>query len=139
MQIYRNAQGAVARVEASLQKNKAELAEREERVAEFERALGKEPVLPIERYQLTAEEEEALIEETKAELGIEQTAEDYIARVQEQIERFLDEYFRFNPDIHVRCAYKPNYKDPVRNVIHPDSNDPAIPEERRIIPPDDTF
>src|SRR5690606_38288146 len=110
MQIYRNAQGAVARVEASLQKNKAELAEREERVAEFERALGKEPVLPIERYQLTAEEEEALIEETKAELGIEQTAEDYIARVQEQIERFLDEYFRFNPDIHVRCAYNPNYK-----------------------------
>lgn len=33
------------------------------------------------------------------------------------IKEFLEDMFQYNPDMHVRSAYKPNYKDPERNVL----------------------
>lgn len=33
------------------------------------------------------------------------------------VKEFLEEMFQFNPDEHVRSAYRPNYKDPSRNVL----------------------
>lgn len=137
-QIYRNALAAIDRISANLAKAEAELKEKTEKVDELSAILGKDPVMPIDRYELTEEEEDVIVEEVKRELNIEQTAEDYIAKVQDDIEAFLNEYFRFNPDEHVRCSYKPNYKDPVRNVLNPSVVPDDVPE-RKIIPPDDTF
>ena len=34
------------------------------------------------------------------------------------IKEFLEDMFQYNPDMHVRSAYKPNYKDPDRNVLN---------------------
>jgi hypothetical protein len=33
------------------------------------------------------------------------------------VKEFLEDMFQYNPDMHVRSAYKPNYKDPDRDVL----------------------
>lgn len=33
------------------------------------------------------------------------------------IKEFLEDMFQYNPDLHVRSTYRPNYKDPERNII----------------------
>ncbi|MEM3062315.1 MAG: hypothetical protein QW303_02030 [Nitrososphaerota archaeon] len=79
-----------------------------------------------ERYQLTDDEEEELINETKKELNITMTAEDYTAQVQEHIEKFLLSHFQYNPDEHVKSAYS--------NYLNKKSK-----KTPNVIPPSDTF
>jgi hypothetical protein len=61
--------------------------------------------------------------------------------LQDIIQGFLDQYFVYNPDTHVQCAYKPNYEDPLRTPLQMDEHRRITEEkhERALIPPDDTF
>lgn len=88
----------------------------------------------IKKYDPTAEELNLIAEEVKKELNIVKTAEEYDEEIQNIIQHFLDKYLRFNPDMHVQSAYKPNYADSTRTPL---KNETEI--ERIIIPPDDTF
>lgn len=97
--------------------------------------------LELERYDLCDEDYDAIAARVKRELNIEITAEEHTTKIQNLIEKFLDEYFRYNPDNHVRCAYMPNYADPQRTPLektaeadHKEKN-----YERTVIPPSDTF
>jgi hypothetical protein len=97
--------------------------------------------LQVEKYELKEADYDSIAAEIKKSLGIEKTSEEYMIDIQNHIEHFLDEYFRYNPDNHVRCAYKPNYDDPQRTPLE---NTRAEDErnknyERTVIPPDDTF
>ena len=110
-----------------------------------------------ETYTPTDDEYESYVQYAKQELGIEQTREEVLEARQDIIQRFLDTYLRYNPDLHVRCAYKPNYDDELRNVlIHAYENTPVdlteyedkvkqyriVKEDEyevSVIPPDDTF
>lgn len=47
------------------------------------------------------------------------------------IKDFLEDMFQYNPDIHVRSAYKPNIKDDERNIINTPAGSLAIKELRR--------
>lgn len=82
-----------------------------------------------------------VVDETKKELGIEKTAEEYQIEQQDIIQKFLDKYFDYNPDEHVREAYKPNNDDDTREPLeNTRSNDIELGKlERLILPPDDTF
>jgi hypothetical protein len=90
---------------------------------------------------LNEEQVSLLIDETKKELGIEKTAEEYQIEQQDIIQSFLDKYFEYNPDEHVREAYKPNHDDDTREVLENTRADDIKNEklERLILPPDDTF
>jgi hypothetical protein len=92
--------------------------------------------LEVDIYHPTEEDYESIGAEVKKELGITKTAEEYTIEIQNQIEKFLDSYLRWNPDNHVRCAYKPNYNDPQRTPLE---KTPTDAKERVILPPDDTF
>jgi hypothetical protein len=95
----------------------------------------------IQRYEPTSEELDLIANEVKLELGIERTAEEYTESVQAQIQSFLDDYLKYNPDNHVRCAYKPNYKDELRTPLEKTKKEDFDQDkvERLVIPPDDTF
>lgn len=97
--------------------------------------------LEVDKYEATEEDYDEIAAEVKKELKIEETAEEYTAKLQDKIQTFLDEYFRYNPDKHVRFAYKPNYEDPSRTPLKTDEEGRVTEEtpERSIIPPDDTF
>lgn len=90
--------------------------------------------IEIDKYDPTEDELNAIADETKKELGIEITAEEYSEKIQNIIQPFLDKYLRYNPDNHVRCAYKPNYEDKTRTPLKKNEV-----YERNILPPDDTF
>jgi hypothetical protein len=90
--------------------------------------------------------------EVKAELGITKTMEEYDVDARNIIERFLDSQFRYNPDLHVRAAHKPNYKyftdaAKVKADARGDTDfsapsgrgQGAAYDPRSIIPPNDTF
>jgi hypothetical protein len=47
------------------------------------------------------------------------------------IKDFLEDMFQYNPDMHVRSAYKPNIKDDERNIINTPAGSLAIKELRR--------
>lgn len=118
------------------------------------------------KYDLTDDEYDQVVQETKREVGIEKTREEYIEERRQIAQDFLDEYLVYNPDNHVQCAYKPNYDDPTRTPLktawlkfHEDgdteSYNAAVEEhtrkvdearvikeaeyERKLVPPDDTF
>jgi hypothetical protein len=97
--------------------------------------------LQVEKYEPTEEDYDSIAAEVKAELGIEKTAEEYTIEAQNGIEKFLDEYLRYNPDNHVRSAYKPNYEDTQRTPLEKTKNEDLANKtyERTCIPPDDTF
>jgi hypothetical protein len=88
----------------------------------------------VDKYEPKPEDLNLIAEEVKKELGITQTAEEYTEEYQNSVQQFLDEYLRYNPDNHVRSAYKPNYEDPTRKPLKKETL-----YERNIIPPDDTF
>jgi hypothetical protein len=91
---------------------------------------------------LTSEDEFHLKEKVKTAMGLEKTQEECSDVILDQIEEFLYEYLVFNPDNHVKCAYKPNYKDPERTPLKIDPKSGMIMDEqyeRKLIPPIDTF
>lgn len=101
------------------------------------KALGKVSFLDsveVDKYEPTEAELDEIAKQVKKELNIEITAEEHQEQTQNIVQKFLDKYLRYNPDIHVRCAYKPNYADPTRTPLE---NETAV--ERTVIPPDDTF
>lgn len=95
----------------------------------------------VERYTLNDDDYNAIAEEVKGQLNIKKTAEEFTIDVQNKIEKFMDEYFKYNPDNHVRCAYAPNYEDkqrvPLEETEEEDKKNKNY--ERTVIPPDDTF
>jgi hypothetical protein len=95
----------------------------------------------VDKYELDEKDYDSAAEIVKKELGIDKTAEEYTIEMQNMIEKFLDEYFRYNPDNHVRCAYKPNYEDPQRVPLEKNKKEDEESKnyERTVIPPDDTF
>lgn len=95
----------------------------------------------IDQYDPTEDELNGLAEETKKELKISMTAEEFNEEYQSQVQEFLDEYLVYNPDLHVRCAYKPNYEDPLRTPLEMDVHRKEKEAEygRSLLPPDDTF
>jgi len=123
--------------------------------------------IKIKDYELTDDEYDTLVAETKEELGITTTKEEFYEEKRGFVQSFLDEYLLYNPDNHVQCAYKPNYDDKYRTPLAEawvDYTDSKITEgdyqkvvdtvqndikkmrviteekyERSIIPPDDTF
>src|SRR6185437_5433538 len=64
----------------------------------------------IDKYEPSEEELDKIAESVKKELNIKETAEEHTEKIQNIIQEFMDKYFRYNPDNHVRCAYKPNYE-----------------------------
>jgi hypothetical protein len=91
---------------------------------------------------LTPEEDYYIKESVKKELGIEKTQEECSDSILDNIEEFLYEYLVFNPDNHVKSAYKPNYRDPTRTPLKVDKKSGMIVDEtfeRKLIPPIDTF
>lgn len=94
-----------------------------------------------EKYEPTDDDIDAINAAIKTELGIERTREEHTEFLQDIIQEFLDTYFVYNPDIHVQCAYKPNYEDPLRTPLQVDEHRRIIEEEyeRSLVPPDDTF
>lgn len=123
----------------------------------------KKPVYSTDKYEATEDEYSNLLELVKRELNITDTREEFIDRKRNLIQLFLDQYFLYNPDIHVQCAYKPNYNPKLRNEvtkiyqdyqackINKAEYDRRLAEyntkitelqekyEYRVIPPDDTF
>jgi len=98
--------------------------------------------LTLDNIELSPENEYYLKEEAKKVLGIEKTQEECSDTILDYIEEFLYEYLVFNPDNHVKCAYKPNYKDPSRTPLKIDKKSGMIVDEqfeRKLIPPIDTF
>lgn len=98
--------------------------------------------LTLDNIELSPENEYYLKEEAKKVLGIEKTQEECSDTILDYIEEFLYEYLVFNPDNHVKCAYKPNYKDPTRTPLKIDKKSGMIVDEqfeRKLIPPIDTF
>lgn len=89
----------------------------------------------IDKYEPTEKELDDIADNVKKTLKIEKTAEEYREEIQNIIQAFMDKYFCYNPDKHVRCAYKPNYEDPTRTPL----TDEEKEIERSVIPPDDTF
>jgi len=98
--------------------------------------------LQLNNMELTSEDEYHLKETVKEQLGMIKTQEEASDIILDQIEEFLYEYLVFNPDNHVKCAYKPNYKDPSRTPLKIDKKSGMIVDEefeRKLIPPIDTF
>jgi len=92
--------------------------------------------LMYEEVDLSPEQVEELHNQVKKELNISITAEEHYADLRDTIQAFLDLYLRYNPDEHVRAAYKPNYEDPKRRLINVAKE---TAPELTILPPDDTF
>jgi hypothetical protein len=94
-----------------------------------------------EEYEPTDEDVDAINARVKSELGIERTREEHTEYMQDIIQDFLDQYFVYNPDTHVQCAYKPNYEDPLRTPLEMDQHRRVVEQEyeRNLLPPDDTF
>ena len=95
----------------------------------------------IDRYEPQENELDDIAQLVKNKLNIKVTEEEHTEEIQNIIQEFLDQYLRYNPDNHVRCAYKPNYDDPSRKPLEIDEQNNIVEEtyERSIIPPDDTF
>jgi len=96
-----------------------------------------------EPYQMTEDEYDEIAEEVKTELGITKTAEEYDIEVRNHVEQFLNSYFLYNPDLHVRAAHKPNYAymaEAAKKLSEdtPQTKGPAI-DLRALVPPNDTF
>jgi hypothetical protein len=98
-------------------------------------------LLEVDKYELTEEDYDTIAESIKAELGITVTAEEYTIQMQDRIQSFMDQFFKYNPDNHVRSAYAPNYDDPHRTPLERTSVEDEKDKkyERTMIPPSDTF
>lgn len=89
----------------------------------------------VDKYELNDDDYDSIAVLVKKSLNIVKTAEEHTIEMQNQIEKFLDFYFRYNPDNHVRNGYKPNYADTTRKPLASSEKN----YERSVTPPDDTF
>lgn len=92
-------------------------------------------------YEPNDDDYDRATEQVKVEMNISSTKEEAMNGIQESIRTFLLKYLQFNPDEHVRCAYKPNYEDKTRTPLEKtkkkDKED--LRYEKLILPPSDTF
>lgn len=97
--------------------------------------------LTFDDFEATDEDYTEARNRTKQALNIEKTYEEKAEKVQNYISDFLQEYFVYNPDNHVACAYKPNYEDPSRTPLEIDEHRKNVEKEynRSLVPPADTF
>jgi hypothetical protein len=100
--------------------------------------------IEVERIDLTEAEYDALIEETKKELGIPKTKEESTADTIQLINEFLLMYLKYDPNNHVSCSYKPHYgpldKRPKTGEDIQKLRESKLAEfSRSVVPPDDTF
>lgn len=121
----------------------------------------------MKEYELNDEQYQICVDEVKSVMGIKKTKEEYHQKRQDTVQSFLDEWFQYNPDIHVQSAYKPNYEDSTRVPLktaweeyqkgeithaeylkHVQDVDDELKKkqvlieethERSVIPPDDSF
>lgn len=63
----------------------------------------------LDEYEKTLQKPELMAE------AIAENKKTMLKRV--AIKEFLEDMFQYNPDLHVRSAYRPNYKDPERTVL----------------------
>ena len=109
-------------------------------------------------YDLTDEEYQQCVDECKEELGIDTTKEEKIEECKDFIQDFMDHFLVYNPDLHVRAGYHPDFEDEFRNMLVPKNNEnyaemvDTYHEAKRkyreyketeyecsLIPPEDTF
>lgn len=121
----------------------------------------------MKEYELNDEQYQICVNEVKSAMGIKKTREEFHQKRQDVVQSFLNEWFQYNPDIHVQSAYKPNYDDSTRvplktaweeyqkgSITHAEylkhvqdvddelkKKQVLIEEthERSVIPPDDSF
>lgn len=103
-------------------------------VREYKSNPEKLDKLEPENFEPEESDLDRIAQEIKSKLEISKTQEEYNEEIQQIIEKFLNYYFKYNPDIHVKSGYKPNYEDPTRKPL-----EGATELEKQIIPPDDTF
>lgn len=94
------------------------------------------PDAPLEEFEPDEETIDSVNTEIKKELGIAETLEEVTEHEQDIIEEFLNSMFKFNPDEHVRAAYKPNYTAADAKNSEKSAETAAA---RTILPPADTF
>lgn len=102
-------------------------------------------------YELNDDDVEHVKYLVMRDMGISETKETKSCNIKSYVADFLDEYFSYNPDNHVRAKYKPHYSDAflnhIKNLDEPDRKDVChrFREEkmkqfnRNLIPPEDTF
>lgn len=109
-------------------------------------------------YDLTDEEYQQCVNECKTELGIYTTKEEKIEECKDYIQDFMDHFLVYNPDLHVKSGYHPDFEDEFRNMLVPVEHDEYetmvhnYQEAKRkyreyketeyecsLIPPEDTF
>ena len=98
--------------------------------------------LTFDECKVTDEDDYYIKDAVKQRLNIEQTQEECSDRILDHIEEFLYEYLSFNPDIHVKSSYAPNYRDDTRTPLDIDPETGMLIDEnyeRRLVPPKDTF
>jgi len=102
-------------------------------------------------YEPTPEDIVCIRNQVKETLGISHTREDKIKEHKVVMAKFFDEYFRYNPDIHAICKYKPLFDEKLLEQIR-DNPDTDIDKLLRaykqnketqytlcLSPPEDTF
>jgi exonuclease VII small subunit len=86
------------------------------------------PVIPVYEYVQNPEKLDEF-EKTlqKPELMVDEIKENKeIMKKRVIIKEFLEDMFQYNPDFHVRSAYKPNTKDPEREIVNTPAGQLAI-------------
>jgi len=97
----------------------------------------------VVRYPTTPEEHDALADSVKAKLNIKMTREEYVEVRRAQVEEFLNTWFKYNPDNHVRAAWCPDFLDPEKRPKGEDLEKQRKEAEtkhcRSLQPPNDSF
>ena len=105
-----------------------------------------ETVFP-EDVPLDAEEIEQVKQEAKKKLNIRKTLEEKITERQDHLLDFMDYYFRFDPNNHIRCNYYPDFDEILKEKVKSNpgkfkyQNGMIVTEnfEEYLVPPLDTF
>lgn len=98
----------------------------------------------VERCETTPEEHDQLANEVKAQLKISMTREEYFEQRRQQIEDFLNTWFKYNPDNHVRAGWSPDFLDPEKRPKTHEEREKIRKEVetkycRSVVPPNDSF
>ena len=104
-----------------------------------------ESVFPTE-IPISADEIECIKQQVKKDMCVKKTKEEHESQIQDYILDFLDEYFNYDPNNHIRCGYMPQYDEKLKNANLKTINTQRGTEmlvtkdfEKYLIPPLDTF
>lgn len=91
------------------------------------------PIVPVHDYLKDPSKLDEFEKSLNNPAGLMKEIEENRATMQKRviIKDFLEDMFQYNPDMHVRSAYKPNIKDDERNIINTPAGSLAIRELRR--------